>query len=65
MIGAVILVAIPDLAGAVASRFVSSEAVTNNLPGLLVSALLILAVLFVPNGPVEQLRAYREHWVKK
>ena len=65
MIGAVTLVAIPDIAGAVASRFGSSEAVTNNLPGLLVSALLILTVLFVPNGPVEQLRARREHRVNK
>ena len=65
MIGAVTLVAIPDIAGAVASRFGSSEAVTNNLPGLLVSALLILTVLFIPNGPVEQLRTRREHRVKK
>ena len=65
MIGAVTLVAIPDIAGAVASRFGSSEAVTSNLPGLLVSTLLILTVLFVPNGPVEQLRARREHRVNK
>ena len=65
MIGAVTLVAIPDIAGAVTSRFGSSEAVTSNLPGLLVSALLILTVLFVPNGPVEQLRARREHRVNK
>jgi branched-chain amino acid transport system permease protein len=65
MIGAVILVAVPDIAEAVASRFGSSEAVTNNLPGLLVSTLLILTVLFVPNGPVEQMRARREHRVKK
>jgi branched-chain amino acid transport system permease protein len=65
MIGAVTLVAIPDIAGAVASRFGSSEAVTSNLPGLLVSTLLILTVLFVPNGPVEQLHARREHRVNK
>jgi branched-chain amino acid transport system permease protein len=65
MIGAVTLVAIPEIAGAVASRFGSSEAVTSNLPGLLVSTLLILTVLFVPNGPVEQLRAHREHRVHK
>jgi branched-chain amino acid transport system permease protein len=65
MIGAVTLVAIPEIAGAVASRFGSSEAVTSNLPGLLVSTLLILTVLFVPNGPVEQLRAHREHRVNK
>jgi len=61
MIGAVILVAIPDIAEAVTSRFEMSEAVTSNLPGLLVSALLILTVLFVPNGPVEQFRARHEH----
>ena len=63
MIGAVTLVAIPEIAGAVANRFGSSEAVTSNLPGLLVSTLLILTVLFVPNGPVEQMRARREHRV--
>ena len=65
IIGAVTLVAIPEIAAAIADRFGSSEAVTNNLPGLLVSTLLILTVLFVPNGPVEQLRARREHRVNK
>ena len=35
----------------------ASEGVTTNLPGLIVSGLLILTVLFVPNGPVEQHRA--------
>jgi branched-chain amino acid transport system permease protein len=75
MIGAVTLVAIPEIALAIANRFSGSETITTNLPGLLVSALLILAVLFVPNGPVEQLRARRgknehltnknEHSVKK
>ena len=57
LIGAVVLVAIPEVADAVANRIGSSERVTTNLPGLLVSALLILTVLFVPNGPVEQHRA--------
>ena len=65
IIGAVTLVAIPDIAGAIADRIGNSEAVANNLPGLLVSTLLILTVLFVPNGPVEQLRTRREHRVKK
>ncbi|CAN2213404.1 LivM ABC-type branched-chain amino acid transport system, permease component [Candidatus Nanopelagicaceae bacterium] len=65
MIGAVTLVAIPDIAGAVAHRLGTSESVTNNLPGLLVSSLLILTVIFVPNGPVEQLRARRDHRAKK
>jgi len=60
MIGAVTLVAIPEIVGSAVSRFESSEIVANNLPGLVVSALLILTVLFVPNGPVEQLRARHE-----
>ena len=68
MIGAVTLVAIPEIALAIANRFSGSETITTNLPGLLVSALLIFTVLFVPNGPVEQLRAKRgknEHSLKK
>lgn len=59
MIGAVILVAIPEIADALAHRVGASESVTTNLPGLIVSGLLILTVLFVPNGPVEQHRARR------
>jgi len=58
MIGAVTLVAIPEIALAIANRY-GSETITTNLPGLLVSALLILTVLFVPNGPVEQMHAKR------
>ena len=57
-LGAVTLVAIPEIALAIANRY-GSETITTNLPGLLVSALLILVVLFVPNGPVEQLHAKR------
>ena len=63
MIGSVTLVAIPEIALAIANRY-GSETITTNLPGLLVSALLILTVLFVPNGPVEQIRtkhAKRRH----
>jgi branched-chain amino acid transport system permease protein len=41
----------------VAHRIGSSENITINLPGFMVSALLIITVLFVPNGPVEQHRA--------
>ncbi len=59
MIGAVILVAIPEIAYAIANRFSGSETITTNLPGLLVSGLLILTVLFSPNGPVEHLHAKR------
>ena len=58
MIGSVTLVAIPEIALAIANRY-GSDSITTNLPGLLVSALLILTVLFVPNGPVEQLHAKR------
>ena len=58
MIGAVTLVAIPEIALAIANRY-GSETITTNLPGLLVSALLILTVLFVPNGPVEQMHSKR------
>ena len=59
MIGAVILVAIPEIAYAIANRFSGSETITTNLPGLIVSGLLILTVLFSPNGPVEHLHANR------
>jgi branched-chain amino acid transport system permease protein len=66
MIGAVVLVAIPEIADVVAHRIGSSERVTTNLPGFLVRALLILTVLFVPNGPVEQHRARKaKHQAQK
>ena len=57
IIGSVVLVAIPEIAVSVTDRLGASESVTTNLPGLIVSGLLILTVLFVPNGPVEQHRA--------
>jgi branched-chain amino acid transport system permease protein len=57
ILGAVVLVIIPEVADVIAHRLGSSESVTTNLPGLIVSGLLILTVLFVPNGPVEQHRA--------
>ncbi len=59
MIGAVTLVATPEIAGAISHRLGNSDGVTTNLPGLLVSALLILVVMLIPNGPVEQLRSVR------
>ncbi len=59
MIGAVTLVAMPEIASAISHRLGDSDVVTQNLPGVLVSALLILVVLLVPNGPVEQLRTLR------
>jgi branched-chain amino acid transport system permease protein len=57
LLGAFVLVVIPEIADVIAHRLGSSESVTVNLPGLIVSGLLILTVLFVPNGPVEQHRA--------
>lgn len=59
MIGALTLVVTPEIADVISNRFANSENVTTNLPGLLVSALLILVVLLVPNGPVEQMRTVR------
>jgi branched-chain amino acid transport system permease protein len=57
VLGAVVLVVIPEIADVIAHRLGTSESITTNLPGLIVSGLLILTVLFVPNGPVEQHRA--------
>ena len=56
IIGAVTLVAIPEIVGSVVNRLGSSEGIATNLPSLLVGALLIATVILVPNGPVEQLR---------
>ena len=64
MIGAVTLVAIPEIALAIADRYGGSETITLNLPGLLVSGLLILTVLLAPNGPVEQMHARRAKHAK-
>lgn len=54
MIGAVVLVALPEIADVVAHQIGSSERVSSNLPGFILGVLLIVTVLFVPNGPVEQ-----------
>ncbi len=64
MIGAVTLVVIPEIALAIADRYGGSETITLNLPGLLVSGLLILTVLLAPNGPVEQMHARRAKHAK-
>ena len=60
MLGAVILVAIPEIADVVAHRLGDSENVTTYLPSLIVSVLLILSVIFTPNGPGENLRKHRK-----
>jgi len=51
ILGALVLVAIPEIAESVVSRIGGSEGFTTSLPGFMVSSLLILAVLFTPNGP--------------
>ena len=51
IIGAVVLVVIPEVTGALASHLGSSEKITTNLPGFITSVLLILTVMFLPNGP--------------
>lgn len=51
IVGAVVLVSIPELSNAAASHFGGSDKVTANLPGVITSVLLIATVLFIPNGP--------------
>jgi len=60
--GALILVAIPEVADVLANRLGGDENLNNYLPGLIVSVLLILSVIFTPNGPGEKLR--RRHHKK-
>lgn len=59
IIGAVTLVAIPEIVGSIVNRIGASEAIAINLPHIVVGTLLILTVVFVPNGPVEQMRSRR------
>ena len=56
MLGGLVLVAIPEIADSLTTRIGGSEGFTATLPGFLVSALLILAVLFAPNGPGHLIR---------
>ncbi len=51
IVGAVVLVSIPELSNAISSHFGGSEKVTSNLPGVITSVLLIATVLLAPNGP--------------
>lgn len=51
ILGGLVLVAIPEIADSLVSRIGESGGFTTTLPGFLVSALLILAVVFTPNGP--------------
>ncbi len=65
ILGAVTLVAIPEIVASVVDRLGASEGVATNLPSLLVGALLILTVIVLPNGPVEQFRSKQRAKVKK
>jgi branched-chain amino acid transport system permease protein len=56
ILGSVILVAIPEVADAVSERVGDTLRISSTLPGLFISGLLVLAVLFTPNGPGENLR---------
>ena len=51
ILGGLVLVAIPEIADSLVSSIGGSEGYLTALPGFLVSALLILAVVFTPNGP--------------
>ena len=64
MLGAVVLVVVPEIADAIVHRIGDSEKISTNLPGFIVSALLILTVLFSPNGPAEAIRKRRESHAK-
>jgi branched-chain amino acid transport system permease protein len=61
VVGAVVLVGMSQLVGTFTSRFQMGDILAENLKELIVSALLILAVVFTPNGPGEKIRAMREH----
>ena len=61
MLGGLVLVAIPEIADSLVTRIGGSEGFTATLPGFLVSALLILAVLFAPNGPGTLLHSFKKH----
>ena len=60
ILGALVLVAIPEIAESVVSRIGGSEGFTTSLPGFMVSSLLILTVLFAPSGPGELLH-HKKH----
>lgn len=62
VLGGTILVAIPEIADALASNLGGADKLNNYLPGLITSVLLILSVIYTPNGPGENLR---KHFGKK
>lgn len=60
IIGGLVLVAIPEIADSLVSSIGGSEGYLTVLPGFLVSALLILAVVFTPNGPGHLIERHRK-----
>lgn len=54
IIGAVVLVTIPELSDSLATKLGGAERVSANLPGLITAVLLILTVLFFPEGPLRR-----------
>jgi len=58
VLGGLILVAIPEIAVALAGNFGDADKLNNYLPGLITSVLLILSVIYTPNGPGENLRKH-------
>jgi branched-chain amino acid transport system permease protein len=63
VLGAFILVVIPEISVAIADSLGNADKLNNYLPGLIASVLLILSVIFTPNGPGEKLRGH--HHKKK
>ena len=60
IVGGIVLVVIPEIAEVFSKNFGESEAFTANIPGLITSVLLILAVVLTPNGPAEQWHHHKE-----
>jgi len=62
ILGSLVLVSIPELSGTLATHLGNSQKVTANLPGLVASLLLIVVVIFAPNGlrPTAAWKAFRQ-----
>jgi amino acid permease len=58
LLGGFILVVIPEIADVIANRLGDADKLNSYLPGLIVSILLILSVIYTPNGPGENLRKH-------
>lgn len=56
IVGALALVAIPEIANLIADRWSGSANIASLLPEFIVSALLILTVFLAPKGPFEKFR---------